>query len=105
LISGGTFAGNGDMLATTTTGTSITANYDSTTETLTLRAHYGRVLEAVTFTAGENPTDYAWNRPAQCCDRAPTYHRPPCAIAAAAVRATLHPVNDDCRGVSVSTMQ
>ena len=61
-LSGGTFAGDGDVLAADTTGTSITASYDSTTETLTLTgsdtlAHYQTVLDSVTFTTpNDNPT-------------------------------------------------
>jgi hypothetical protein len=66
-ITGGTFGGDGDVLATTTTGTSITASYNSSTETLTLTgtdtlAHYQQVLDAVTFSAGENPTNYGSNQ-------------------------------------------
>jgi ELWxxDGT repeat protein len=62
-ISGGTFVGDGDVLAATTTGTSITASYNSTTETLTLTgtntlANYQQVLDTVTFTAGSNPTNF-----------------------------------------------
>jgi lipopolysaccharide export system protein LptA len=62
-ITGGTFAGDGDVLAAITTGTSIIASYNSTTETLTLSgtdtlAHYQQVLDSVTFSAGENPTDF-----------------------------------------------
>src|SRR5262249_6655110 len=66
-IAGGTFTGDGDTLAATTTGTSITASYNSTTETLTLSgsdtlAHYQSVLRSVTFTAtGDNPDDYGSN--------------------------------------------
>jgi hypothetical protein len=65
-IAGGTFAGDGDALAATTTGTSITASYSSTSETLTLTgsdtlAHYQQVLDTVTFSAGENPTDFGSN--------------------------------------------
>jgi len=66
-ITGGTFAGDGDVLAATTTSTSITASYNSTTETLTLSgtdtlAHYQSVLRSVTFTAtGHNPDDYGSN--------------------------------------------
>src|SRR5262249_13376157 len=47
-----------------TAGTSITASYDSTTETLTLTgsdtfAHYAQVLDTVTFvTASHNPDDF-----------------------------------------------
>jgi hypothetical protein len=65
-ITGGTFAGDGDVLAATTTGTSITASYNSSTETLTLSgadtlAHYQQVLDTVTFSAGENPTNFGSN--------------------------------------------
>ena len=66
-IAGGTFAGDGDVLAAATTGTSITASYNSTTETLTLTgsdtlAHYQSVLDAVTFNSTSlNPTDYGSN--------------------------------------------
>jgi lipopolysaccharide export system protein LptA len=65
-ITGGTFAGDGDVLATNTAGTGITASYNSSTETLTLTgtdtlAHYQSVLDKVTFSAGENPTDYGSN--------------------------------------------
>src|SRR5262249_10124296 len=62
-IVGGTFVGDGDVLAASTTGTNITASYNSTTETLTLSgtdtlAHYQSVLDSVTFNAGENPTNF-----------------------------------------------
>ena len=62
-IAGGTFAGDGDVLSTNTTGTNISASYNSSTETLTLTGsdsftHYQQVLDAVTFAAGENPTDF-----------------------------------------------
>src|SRR5262249_25593735 len=55
-----------DVLAATTAGTSITAAYNSTSETLTLSgsdtlAHYSQVLDSVTFLAGENPTNYGSN--------------------------------------------
>src|SRR5262249_3738947 len=66
-IAGGTFAGDGDALAATTTGTSITASYNSTTETLTLSgsdtlAHYQTVLRTATFTAtGDTPDAYGSN--------------------------------------------
>jgi lipopolysaccharide export system protein LptA len=65
-IAGGRFTGDGDILATTTTGTSITASYNSSSETLTLtgldsQAHYQQVLDAVTFSAGDNPTNYGSN--------------------------------------------
>jgi ELWxxDGT repeat protein len=60
-IVGGTFAGDGDVLAFSTAGTSITASYNSSTETLTLTgsdtlAHYQQVLDTVTFDATGNPT-------------------------------------------------
>ena len=56
-ITGGSFAGDTDVLATDTTGTSITASYDSSTQTLTLSgtdtlAHYQTVLDKVTFSSG-----------------------------------------------------
>src|SRR5262249_49643235 len=63
-LTGGTFAGDGDVLAADTTGTSITASYDAGTETLVLTgsdtlAHYQQVLDSLTFTtASENPTDF-----------------------------------------------
>jgi hypothetical protein len=62
-VTGGTFAGDGDVLGVSTTGTSITASYNSSTETLTLTgadtlADYASVLNTVTFHAGENPTDF-----------------------------------------------
>src|SRR4029077_8383324 len=62
-ITGGTFAGDADVLTADTTGTSITASYNSTTETLTLTgtdtlAHYQTVLDKITFSAGENPTNF-----------------------------------------------
>jgi len=63
-LSGGTFAGDGDVLAVDTSGTAITASYDSATETLTLSgtdtlAHYQSVLDTVTFTtASDNPSDF-----------------------------------------------
>ena len=62
-ITGGTFAGDGDVLAANVAGTSITANYNAATETLTLSgtdtlAHYQSVLDSVTFHAGENPTNF-----------------------------------------------
>ena len=61
-ITGGAFAG--DVLAANTSGTSITANYNSATETLTLTgsdtlADYQQVLDSVTFdSTSRNPTDY-----------------------------------------------
>src|SRR5262249_46338246 len=53
-ITGGTFAGDGDVLAATTIGTSISASYDAATETLALTgsdtlADYQQVLDSVTF--------------------------------------------------------
>jgi autotransporter passenger strand-loop-strand repeat protein len=61
-VTAGTFANDGDVLAATTAGTSISASYDSATETLTLTgvdtlAHYRQVLDSVTFdAAGADPT-------------------------------------------------
>ena len=66
-ISGGTFNKDGDVLAANTTGTNITASYDSATETLMLTgsdvlAHYQQVLNSVTFTStSPNPTHYGSN--------------------------------------------
>ena len=62
-ITGGTFSGDGDTLAATTTGTAISASYNSATETLTLSgsdalAHYQSVLASVTFSSSsQNPTN------------------------------------------------
>jgi hypothetical protein len=65
-VTGGTFAGDGDVLAVAAgglAGTSIAAHYDAATETLTLSgpdtlAHYSQALEQVTFdTTHSNPTD------------------------------------------------
>ena len=62
-ITGGTFNGDDDVLSATTTGTSISASYDSTTETLTLSgvdtlADYQAVLQSVAFTTtSANPTN------------------------------------------------
>ena len=61
-VTGGTFAGDGDVLGFSTTGTSITASYNAATETLTLTgsdtlADYQSVLDTVTFTTGGNPTN------------------------------------------------
>jgi FG-GAP-like repeat len=58
-VSGGTFAGDGDVLAANIAGTSIAASYNSATETLTLTggdtpAHYQQVLESVTFQSLSN---------------------------------------------------
>src|SRR5262249_38958814 len=68
-ITSGTFAGDGDVLAVTTSGTSISASYDAATETLALTgsdtlADYQQVLDSVTFSSttphptngGANPT-------------------------------------------------
>src|SRR5262249_33558087 len=60
-VSGGTFAGDGDVLAATTVG-SIVASYNSTTETLVLSgsdtlANYQQVLDSVTFASGQNPNN------------------------------------------------
>ena len=81
-ITGGTFLGDDDLLATDTTGTNITANYDSTTETLTLSgsdtlAHYQTVLDRVTFetTGGRPGTPSGSTAPGHGCSttaRAPT---------------------------------
>jgi ELWxxDGT repeat protein len=65
-VSGGTFAGDGDVLAANTTGTSITASYNSATETLTFSGtdtllHYSAVLRSVTFSPGANPTNHGSN--------------------------------------------
>src|SRR5262249_4845556 len=63
-LTGGTFAGDGDVLAANLAGTSITASYNAATETLVLSgsdtlAHYQQVLDSVTFvTASDNPDDF-----------------------------------------------
>jgi VCBS repeat-containing protein len=63
-IADGTFAGDGDVLAANTAGTSITASYDAATETLTLSghdtvAHYQQVLRTVTFASSSStPADH-----------------------------------------------
>ncbi|HEY2134635.1 MAG TPA: DUF4347 domain-containing protein [Xanthobacteraceae bacterium] len=62
-VTGGTFAGDGDVLSAVTAGTSITASYNSATETLTLSgsdtvANYQQVLDSVSFSSGQNPDDY-----------------------------------------------
>jgi hypothetical protein len=62
-ITGGSFAGDGDVLAANTAGTSVTMSYNASTEVLTLTgtdtfADYQAVLDSVTFAAGENPTDF-----------------------------------------------
>src|SRR5262249_10639362 len=62
-LTGGTFVGDGDVLTADTTGTSITASYDSTTEKLTLtgtdtQANYQAVLDTVSFiTPSKTRTD------------------------------------------------
>ncbi len=61
-LTGGTFAGDGDVLAANVSGTSITASYNSTSETLTLTgsdtlANYTSVLDSVTFSSGPNPSN------------------------------------------------
>src|SRR5262249_35807858 len=67
-IVGGTFAGDSDVLAANVSGTSITASYNSASETLTLSgsdslAHYQSVLRSVTFNEDPNlnPTNYGSN--------------------------------------------
>src|SRR5262249_26331131 len=60
-IAGGTFGGDGDVLAADTSGTAITASYDSASETLTLSgadtvAHYQAVLDSLTFASGADPS-------------------------------------------------
>ena len=66
-IANGTFTQFGgatnDLLSATTGATNITASYDSATESLILTGqdsfgNYAQVLDSVTYTAGENPTDY-----------------------------------------------
>jgi hypothetical protein len=66
-ISGGTFANDADVLAAATTGTGITASYNSSTETLTLTgtdtlSNYSEVLDSITFgSSNQNPTDFLSN--------------------------------------------
>src|SRR5262249_47852281 len=63
-LTGGTFAGDGDVRAANTAGTAITASYNAGTESLVLSgsdtlAHYQQVLDSVTFTTPtDNPTDF-----------------------------------------------
>src|SRR6185437_14447756 len=63
-ITGGTFAGDADVLAANVAGTAITASYDAATDTLVLSgpdtlAHYQSVLDSVTFvTATGNPDGF-----------------------------------------------
>jgi ELWxxDGT repeat protein len=64
-VAGGKFTNDMDVLAATGTA-SITVSYNSTTETLTLTGtdtlvHYQAVLDAVTFSSGDNPTGYGSN--------------------------------------------
>src|SRR5262249_3383880 len=66
-ITGGTFAGDGDVLAANVSGTSITSSYNAATETLTLTgsdtlAHYQQVIDSVTFSSGINPSNGNNNR-------------------------------------------
>jgi probable HAF family extracellular repeat protein len=56
VVSGGTFAGDGDLLGANTAGTLISTSYDSTNETLTLTgndtlANYQAVLRSVMFSS------------------------------------------------------
>src|SRR5262249_4988654 len=65
-VTGGTFAGDGDVLSATVAGTSITSSYNAATETLTLTgsdtvAHYQSVLDSVTFKSGGYPTNHGSN--------------------------------------------
>jgi hypothetical protein len=67
-ISGGTFAGDGDVLTASTVGTPlITATYNSSTETLTLTgfdtlSHYDQVLDSLVFSStSNNPTNFGSN--------------------------------------------
>src|SRR5262249_15519849 len=63
-ITGGTFAGDGDVLTVDTSGTSIAASYDSASETLTLTggdtlADYQTVLRSITYqTSSQNQENY-----------------------------------------------
>ncbi|HWX83247.1 MAG TPA: FG-GAP-like repeat-containing protein, partial [Xanthobacteraceae bacterium] len=67
-ITGGTFAGDGDNLAATTTGTGISANFNPLNETLSLSgndtlAHYAQVLDSVTFNStSADPTNGGTNK-------------------------------------------
>jgi autotransporter passenger strand-loop-strand repeat protein len=58
-VTGGGFAGDGDVLAAMTSGTSISASYNSAMQTLTLSgtdtlANYQSVLDSVSITLGAN---------------------------------------------------
>src|SRR5262249_14959571 len=63
-VTGGTFAGDGDVLAANAAGTAISVSYDTASETLTLTgtdtlADYQQVLQSVMFvTASDNPTNF-----------------------------------------------
>src|SRR5262249_36580119 len=64
-VTGG-FTSDGDVLGFSTAGTSITANYDTTNEVLTLTgtdtlAHYQQVLDSVTFASAADPTNSGAN--------------------------------------------
>ena len=68
-VTGGTFAGDGDVLAVSTAGTSITASYNATSETLVLtgsdtKAHYGQVLDEPDLRVGRQPRRLRPTRPA-----------------------------------------
>ena len=65
-VTGGAFAGDGDVLSANVAGTSITASYNAATETLVLSgsdtlAHYQQVLDSLTFSSGANPTNSGAN--------------------------------------------
>ena len=67
VVTSGGFANDGDVLSATTSGTSITATYNSGSETLTLwgtdtLAHYQSVLDSVTLASSNNPTNTGANR-------------------------------------------
>src|SRR5262249_54026782 len=64
-ITGGTFAGDGDVLSATPVG-AITVSYNAASETLTLTgtdtlAHYQQVLDSVKFQSGSDPTNHGSN--------------------------------------------
>src|SRR5262249_24658930 len=63
----GTLAGDCGVLAPNVSGTSITASYNSTTDTLALSgvdtvAHYQSVLDSAPFSSGNNPSNGNSNR-------------------------------------------
>jgi lipopolysaccharide export system protein LptA len=65
-VTGGTFAGDGDVLSANVAGTAITASYNAATERLTLTgtdtlAHYQSVLDSVAFSSGANPSNSGQN--------------------------------------------